>query len=451
MAHKPYNILWLFSDEHRGQALSCCGDSNIETTHLDALAAQGTLFTNTYSVSPLCAPFRASLYTGQYIHQHGVGCLHRPIPRDGCVLPERMQQSGYHTIHIGKWHLSGGAAPCHFVAPCFRAGWDEWFGWENSNRPFETTYTTGAAPHPIQLKGYQTDACTDLALDFLEKAQATAADETTATAKTTGSAETTATTKAAEKPWFMVLSVEPPHDPHIAPPDYMAQFAEREIRFRPNVPEQWKTQENIAKARGYYAQIKNLDDNIGRILAKLKETGQDENTIIFYFSDHGDYMGSQGRSAKFFAQEESAKIPLIIRHPDAGKQGVVNKSFISSLDITATTLAFANAAPTTLMQGQSLAPLLCDARAKLHEDILIALDSFFDDGDPFYNYRALRTEEYLYVNAPLQERCMLYDMQADPYQLNNLYGKPTHKEKQDVLHQKLAARLAEIKDDYRLT
>ncbi len=427
---KPYNILWLFSDEHRGQAMHCAGDPNIDTTNLDALAAAGTRFARTYSVSPLCAPFRAGVYTGQYIHQHGVGCLHRPICSGTPVLPMLMQAGGYHTIHIGKWHLSGGAAPSHFVAPCFRPGWDEWFGWENSNRPFETTYTTGAAPFMKKLNGYQTDACTNLANEFLDRAT------------------------ESEKPWFMVLSVEPPHDPHIAPPEYMAQFADKELSFRPNVPEGWKTEANIAKMRGYYAQIKNLDDNIGRIFAKLKETGQDENTIIFYFSDHGDYMGSHGRSAKFFAQEESANIPLIIRHPDATRKGVVSDALISSLDIPATTLAFAGLADAksaqSFAQGQDLTPLLCDDAARLHDDILIELDSFFDDGDPFYRYRALRTSDYLYVNAPLPERCMLYDMTADPYQLNNLYGKASHKEKQDALHQTLAARLAECGDDYAL-
>ncbi len=423
---KQYNILWLFSDEHRGQAMSCCGDPNITTTHLDALAAQGTLFPCTYSTSPLCAPFRASVYTGQYIHQHGVGSLHRPIMSGVPVVPEVLQQNGYHTIHIGKWHLSGGAAPCHFVAPCFRPGWDEWFGWENSNRPFETTYTTGASPYMKKLEGYQTDACTDLANAFLDRA------------------------KDDEKPWFMVLSVEPPHDPHIAPPEYMAQFAEKEIEFRPNVPEDWKTPENIAKTRGYYAQIKNLDDNIGRLMAKLKETGQDENTIIFYFSDHGDYMGSHGRSAKFFAQEESANIPLIIRHPDAARQGVVNDALVGGVDIPTTTLTMAGCTPTQSMQGLDLSPLLCDETAEVQEDVLIALNSFFDNDDPFYNYRALRTKTHLYVNAPLPERCMLYDMTSDPYQRNNLYGSPAHKEKQDALHQRLAARLAELGDDYPL-
>ncbi|MFI3169747.1 MAG: sulfatase-like hydrolase/transferase [Faecalibacterium sp.] len=421
---KAYNILWLFSDEHRGQAMHCAGDTNVKTTHLDALAAQGTRFSHCYSVSPLCAPFRASVYTGQYIHEHGVGCLHRPIMSGVPVVPQVLQQGGYHTIHIGKWHLSGGAAPSHFVAPCFRPGWDEWFGWENSNQPFATTYSTGTAPHMKQLEGYQTDACTDLANDFLDRAS------------------------ESDKPWFMVLSVEPPHDPHVAPPEYMAQYANKEIDFRPNVPESWKTEENIAKARGYYAQIKNLDDNIGRLLTKLKETGQDENTIIFYFSDHGDYMGSQGRSAKFFAQEESSNIPLIIRHPDAAQKGIVNDGLITSLDIPTTTLAMARLSPAPQMHGQDFSPLLCDAAARLQEDVLIELDSFFDDHDPFYRYRALRNEKYLYVNAPLSERCMLYNMETDPYQMDNLYGNPAHKTTQDALHKRLAARLAELDDDY---
>ncbi len=423
---KQYNILWLFSDEHRGQAMGCAGDTNIKTPHLDALAAQGTRFSHTYSVSPLCAPFRASVYTGQPIHTHGVGCLHRPIMSGVPVVPALLQQGGYHTIHIGKWHLSGGAAPSHFVAPCFRPGWDEWFGWENSNQPFATKYSTGTAPHMKQLDGYQTDACTDLASDFLDRAK----DDAT--------------------PWFMVLSVEPPHDPHIAPPEYMAQFETIDLAFRPNVPETWKTPENLAKMRGYYAQIKNLDDNIGRLLAKLKETGQDENTIIFYFSDHGDYMGSHGRAAKFFAQEESSNIPLIIRHPDAAAKGVLQEGLVSGLDIPATTLSMAGLCPPPHMYGADITDMLCDEAKHINRDVLIELDSFFDDGDPFYRYRALRTPTHLYVNAPLPERCMLYDMVNDPYQMNNLYGNPAHQAQQSALRELLAVRLVEAGDDYTL-
>ena len=128
------NILWIFSDQHRACAMGCAGDPNIETPNLDNLASDGTRFSNAYSTCPLCSPFRATLYTGQYIHRHGVISLFRPLlPNVGKQLPEALQAGGYRTSHMGKWHLSGGDCPCHYVSPFFRPGWDDWAGWENSN------------------------------------------------------------------------------------------------------------------------------------------------------------------------------------------------------------------------------------------------------------------------------------------------------------------------------
>src|SRR6056297_3126255 len=110
MRRRP-NVLWLFSDQHRFDAMSCAGDPNVETPHLDRLAGEGTRFANAYSTCPLCAPFRATLYTGQYIHTHGVISLFRPLLPVHPELPGTLRVHGYHTSHMGKWHLSGGDCP----------------------------------------------------------------------------------------------------------------------------------------------------------------------------------------------------------------------------------------------------------------------------------------------------------------------------------------------------
>ena len=151
MSIRRPNVLWIFSDQHRASATGCYGDPNIETPHLDRLAREGIRFTNAYSNTPLCSPFRACLYTGQYITTHGVTSLFRPLlPAQQPELPEVLREGGYHTSHMGKWHLGGGDCPTHYVSPYFRPGWDEWLGWENSNVPMATTYSTGHHPHPVR-------------------------------------------------------------------------------------------------------------------------------------------------------------------------------------------------------------------------------------------------------------------------------------------------------------
>lgn len=419
---KQYNILWLFSDQHRSQAMGVSGDSNAKTPNLDALANQGMVFENMYTISPLCAPARASYYTGKYIHQHGVNCLHKPPLHELKMLPEMLKEVGYQTTHIGKWHLSGGAAPCHFVSPYFRPGWDTWIGWENSNRPFATEYSTGPYPTRKVIEGYQTDGATDFAIQSIEEMS------------------------KKDNPWFLVLSVEPPHDPRVAPEEDMALFENMEIAYRPNVPEQWKTPENEKEIRGYYAQIWNLDKNIGRIISKLKELGEYENTIIMYFSDHGDFMGSHGKKAKFFAEEESAKIPFIVYHPDMKKRGNTCSDITSSLDITKTTLAFAGYQGAEDIYGNDLSQIVLEGAGKTEGYAIVELDSFMNDHDDNYCYRAIIDESYVYVKGRKEHNCKLYDRKKDEFQFQNVLYREEYREIVKDMHNKLINKLKEIDD-----
>ena len=140
------NILWIFSDQHRGSAMGCAGDPNVETPHLDRLAREGVRFTNAYANDPLCSPFRASLFTGQYCTTHGVISNHRLLLPGRPVLPLILKDGGYHTSYMGKWHISGGCFGQHFVSPWYRPGWDDWLGWENANVHFDFEYSVGTSP-----------------------------------------------------------------------------------------------------------------------------------------------------------------------------------------------------------------------------------------------------------------------------------------------------------------
>jgi len=435
MSSSRPNVLWIFSDQHSAHAVSSAGDPNIETPSLDRLAAEGVRFTNAYSTCPLCAPFRATLYTGQYIHQHGVISLFRPLlPSVGPQLPEVLREGGYHTSHMGKWHLAGGDCPCPYVSPYFRPGWDDWTGWENSNDFLNTVYCTGDHPHPIHtLPGYQTDGLTDLTLEWLRQRD------------------------GGPQPWFHVMSVEPPHNgmperypesKYFAPEPYMAMFRDKALAFRPNfATDHPRSAQFEHDLRGYYAAIANLDDNVGRILDVLEETGQLENTMIWYFADHGDMMGSHGRQQKSRPEQESANIPLIVRYPKGLPSGHVSDALIGAVDFMPTLLGFLGLAIPSSVQGDDLSATMTGATTDGAESVLIQYDRPFFPPAPSSSFRALRADRWLYSVSPVRGPDLLFDLVSDPFQLSNLIASPEHAEIRSDLHARLLTRLAEVGDE----
>jgi len=428
------NILWIFSDQHSANALSCYGDPNIETPNLDRLASEGTRFTNAYSTCPLCSPFRATLYTGQYIHRHGVISLFRPLlPSVGSQLPEVLRDSGYRTSHMGKWHLGGGDGPCHFVSPYFHPGWDDWLGWENSNDFMNTTYSVGDHPAPLlTLPGYQTDALTDLTVDWF---RGRAGDP---------------------QPWFHVMSIEPPHNgsprlypdsPYFAPEPAMGMFRDKPLAFRPNFArEHPKNDQFEHNLRGYYAAIRNLDDNVGRVLAALEETRQLDNTMIWYFADHGDMMGSHGRMQKSRPEEESANIPFIVRYPRGVPAGRVSDALIGAVDFMPTLLGFLGVDIPDSVQGDDLNGLLTGSREHGVDSVLIQYDRPYYPAAPEWSFRALRHDKWLYTVFLSRGPTQLFDLEDDPYELSNLIDSPEYAPIRRDLHERLVARLKELGD-----
>lgn len=422
---KP-NVLWIFSDQHRAAAIGCYGDPNIETPHLDRLAAEGMRFTNAYATTPICAPFRACLYTGQYITTNHVISLHRPLVSPYPILPEIMQANGYYTSHMGKWHLSGGAAPSHFASPYFRPGWDNWLGWENSNDPMSTDFHRGGFPLPRRtMNGYQTDGLTDHTIEFLKHRQ------------------------NINQPWFHVVSIEPPHPPNIAPEPYMEMYRDKELKHHLNYAHDHVNKDKFETSlRGYYAQIKNLDDNVGRILQTLEETGQLDNTIIFYFSDHGDMMGSHGRLNKSRPEEESSNIPLIVRYPTQIPQDIVSDALISNVDFMPTLFGLLAIDVPEHVDGQDLSATLTGNQGHGSDMVLLQFENNFFAETPETKFRSVRAEHWLYTVFYADTHGQLFDLNKDPYQLENRFDDPTYALVQQHLHQQLEAKLNSINDDF---
>lgn len=425
MSKQP-NILFLFSDQHRAQAMSCAGDENVRTPNLDRLAAEGVRFTNAYSTSPMCAPARACLYTGQYITTHGVNCLFKPLLPRQPVLAEVLRDAGYHTSHMGKWHLSGGDCPSHFVSPYFRPGWDEWMGWENSNRFFATEYSVGSMPMPIRtMDGYQTDVIADMTIDWIRN-------------------------RDANRPWFHVMSFEPPHPPYEAPERSMQMMEGREISWRPNVPGDLRGGDLERSLRGYYAQIMNMDDNIGRVLDALDQTGRREDTIVVSFSDHGSMMGSHGRMHKEVPEEESSNIPLIVRYPGLVASGRVTDALIGIVDLMPSLLGLVGVPIPESVEGADLSRAIKGDTDAGRESLLIQFDRAFFDYPENHDLhtRTIRTGAWKYTVHYRRGESRMFDLENDPYEMTNLIDSRDHAAVRADLHARLSRELESIGDRF---
>ncbi len=294
------NIIWIVVDQMRAQMLSSSGDPNSATPNLDVLAAAGVSFTQAVGGDPLCCPFRGSMLTSRYPHKCVPGHEYR-MPPELPTVADAFNEAGYHTAYIGKWHVDGfhekeGRAAMHIIPPERRGRFQHWVGYENNNSQWDCWVHGGEGESAFhyRLPGYETDELTNLAIRYLEER---------ARMRTAGT----------EQPFFLVLSVQPPHDPYIAPEAFMRKYRPSSIRMRRNVPEHAEVTE-VARRElaGAYAMVENVDWNVGRLTQKLYETGLYFDTHLIFFSDHGDMHGSHGMLRKTNPYEESIRVPFII-------------------------------------------------------------------------------------------------------------------------------------------
>jgi arylsulfatase A-like enzyme len=427
------NVLWVMCDQLRGQALGCAGDPNAVTPRLDRLAAAGARFETAVSQYPVCTPFRGGLVTGRHASANGCRVHGDLLPPSERTVAHAFNDAGYRTGWVGKWHLGSVSGVNGFddggdywVHPHLRGGFADWIGFDSSNHFYHTRYSVGREMWPPRtIDGYQTDGLTDLFLDYLDDV---AADE---------------------RPFFVMLSLEAPHPGrdldgvyrHAAPPEYLARHDPARIELRGNVPERF-ADEARQRAAGYYAQIENLDHNVGRVLDRLDELGLADDTIIMFFSDHGEMLGSHGMVEKMVPRDESLRIPWLARGPGIRAGRTIN-GVASGLDIAPTTAALANVAMPGILHGHDHTSALRgdgDAvDAALIQWLGPALQGFWD-----YRYRALRTPRHLYSVGDLPEHCLLFDYAADPLEQVNLFDQS---EARAALHARLVAQVAAVEGE----
>ena len=466
---KRPNIVVVLVDQMRRDAMSGAGDPNVRTPNLDRLSAEGVTFDNAVSTFPACVPFRFSLVTGEYAHSRNVPALGYRLSPAERTLGEAVQAEGYATAYIGKWHLysaygvSGGltlSQACRTPIPAsHRRGWDHWRGFELRNDFHDTWYFADDEQEPRRIEGYQTDGLFDLALDYLAE-------------------------HPKDKPFFMVLSVEAPHPPFVAPPEAVAKVAARgPLRHKPNVdvgavrffpPEWYETPPPAgpldtndpasvqrvfdANMQAYYAMIEVIDDNMGRLAETLDRQGLADDTVVFFLADHGELGGSHGQLGKAEPWEESIGIPLIVQSRGEGlvPGGRRCAAPLHTEDLFATLVGLAGGQSPPQAPRVDFAPYLRGAADEPKRDgVLLEFVTETRSNRAYYDetWRGIRTRRYKYMVLGARagaEPWQLFDLEADPIEQTNLVADPTHAGLAADLHRRLIALLDDSEDDFAL-
>lgn len=405
------NILVLMPDQWRGTDLGIAGHPDVHTPNMDRLASDGVLLTNTSANCPVCCPARGTLLTGRYAHEHGVDVNDAPLPDSEITIAEVAKEHGYRTGFVGKWHVEGGKRLPGFVRPERRQGFDFWAANICSHDYWNMHYFRDS-PEPIVMDGYSARFFTDEAIEFIK------ADH--------------------ETPFLAYVEWGPPHNPYVAPPEYMNMYDPDALTMRENwdggverVPNRFMGGRN--DIAGYYAAITFIDDEVGRIVETLKETGQFENTLIFITSDHGDMLGSQGTYLKRKPWHESINVPGIVHYPAAVREGVESDMPFSHVDIVPTLLGLARLPIPQGVSGKDLSGhLLIEEQGGVFEGAAHPESVYLQSYTPteqseFPPWRGVRTERYTYARHE-DGPWLMYDNETDPFQKENLVAKPEHAE-----------------------
>jgi arylsulfatase A-like enzyme len=428
-ADRP-NFLFIYTDDQRWDALGVVQREQgekarfpwFQTPNLDRLASEGVRFRNAFVVNSLCAPSRSVYLTGRYSHLNGVANNHTPFPSENVPVTwsSLLKKAGYTTGYIGKFH--------HGQQTGQRPGFDYSASFIGQGRytdcPFEINGTT------TQTSGWVDDVSTDFAVDFLGKNK--------------------------DKPFALVVGYKAAHGPFQPPPRLADKYEGKEARPTPNMnvpaiyagkfsggqtkadakPKKKKADDGAKpKAggsnmlRGYFGCLAAVDENVGRLLAKLDELKLADDTVVIFTSDNGFYLGEHGLGDKRSAYEESMRIPLLVRYPKLGERnrGKLEDRLVLNLDLTPTILELAGEKIPDSLQGRSWGRLFRD-------DVANGRDAFFYE----YFYErpyaiptvlAVRTRTAKLIKYPgHDEWTELFDLSADPYETKNLVNDPASKD-----------------------
>ncbi len=450
MSQQP-NILFIMSDDHAAQAISAYNKTLVETPNIDRIASEGKRFDNVYCTNSLCAPSRATILTGNYSHENGVRGLSEPFDGRQQTFPKLLQENGYETAIIGKWHLGQGG----YSDP---TGFDYWNVFPDQGDYYDPVMNEMGEDK--KREGYATDIVTDLSLDWLSK-------------------------QKNEKPFMIMVHHKAPHRPWNPPEKYKDLFADREFPVPETYHDDYANRANAAKIadmriedlneedvkgtppegltpaeikdwkyqryiKDYLRCVVSIDDNVGRLLDYLDEAGLSENTIVVYTSDQGFFLGEHGWYDKRFMFEESLQMPFVMRYPQEIKPGEASTDMIINNDFAPTFLDYCGLEAKEKMQGESFRAI---ARGEKPEGWRDAVYYRYWEHLTIHNVTAhygVRTDRYklIYyygdpldvigaVPKPMEPEWELFDLEKDPLELKNEYDNPAYAETVIELKDKL--------------
>ncbi len=428
------NILWICTDQQRWDTIGALGNEHIRTPNIDRLVETGVAFTHAHCQTPICTPSRASFLTGMYastLH----ACMNGNEKWDEAapLITKTLRDEGYDCGLSGKLHLSTAQAHEPEVRPeddGYRRFWfshshgqgigkgNQYTDWLASNGHDYKKVKKERGYLPAEL--HQTTWCADRAIEFLKEER--------------------------DGPWLFSLNCFDPHPPFDPPHKYVQRFDVESLpgpyfresdleaqerlggvhfQSKPTHPDEFNGKLHQAK---YWAQIELIDENVGRMLSALEETGQRGNTMVIFTSDHGDMTGDHGLRAKgcrFY--EGLVRVPLIVSWPRSFRQGLRSDALVELTDIAPTLLEATGMPVPETMHGKSLLPILTgDADAGEHREFVRSEFYRTLAKEPQSFGTMIRTRRHKLVNYHGDGVGELFDMEKDPGEFSNLWDKPKH-------------------------
>ncbi len=434
---KRPNIVFFFGEGQRADALSFTGNSILKTPNHDRIAHEGVYFRNSFVMNALCAPARAATMTGLYSHSTGAlgNQTKDPLPASIPMFTDLLHQAGYEVALCGKAHMGDGGKDRY---------WDYYFAYNapgtNYYHPVMWEGRNGKIAGPNTYSGYADDLVTDRALGWLKQPR--------------------------ENPFCLLLWFTAPHAPFYRARRHLDLYNgtpipkpvtfDDDLKGYPGKPRAFAEADNKIGTtilggddprsleelvKDYYAGLVDIDENIGRVLDWLTQSGQLDDTVVLHSSDHGFFLGEWRMYDKRFMHEPSIKVPTMIRYPRLFQAGRQVDEMVLNLDIAPTLLELAGCDVPLNWHGKSLVKLAKGDETEWRKDWLYEYYEY-PASQRVRPHRGVRTERYKLIHYYVPpEEFELYDLQEDPGERQNLYGEPKYA---DLVH-KLKARITALR------